>query len=74
MAYRSELRELNEINFARFDSRLEQRIVESEAWLPARLAHLLPVAAGRPGVVANPGPPLFFSRGTVVSVTNVRPG
>jgi len=33
MAYRSELRELNEINFARFDARLEHRIVESEARL-----------------------------------------
>ena len=27
-AYRSELRELNELNFARFDAKLEQRIAE----------------------------------------------
>lgn len=36
--YRSELRELNEINFARFDAKLEQRIVESEARLERLLA------------------------------------
>jgi hypothetical protein len=30
-AYRSELRELNELNFARFDAKLEQRIVEVKA-------------------------------------------
>jgi hypothetical protein len=29
--YRSELRELNEINFARFDAKLEQRIAEVKA-------------------------------------------
>jgi hypothetical protein len=28
-AYRSDLRELNELNFARFDARLEQRFAES---------------------------------------------
>jgi len=28
--YRSELRELNELNYARFDSKLEQRVVELE--------------------------------------------
>jgi hypothetical protein len=29
--YRSELRELNELNFDRFDAKLEQRVVELEA-------------------------------------------
>lgn len=31
--YHSELRELNELNFARFDAKLEQRIVEVKAEL-----------------------------------------
>ena len=31
--YRSELRELNELNFARFDAKLEQRIAEVKAEL-----------------------------------------
>ena len=30
-SYRAELRELNELNFARFDAKLEQRIVEVKA-------------------------------------------
>ncbi len=29
--YRSDLRELNELNFARFDAKLEQRLAQSEA-------------------------------------------
>ena len=29
--YRSELRELNELNYARFDAKLEQRIAELRA-------------------------------------------
>ena len=29
--YRADLRELNELNFARFDAKLEQRIVETNA-------------------------------------------
>ena len=31
--YRSELRELNELNFARFDAKLEQRLAEAKAAL-----------------------------------------
>ena len=31
--YRGELRELNELNFARFDARLEQRVTEVKAAL-----------------------------------------
>lgn len=38
--YRSELRELNELNFARFDAKLEQRTVELEAKLERRIAEL----------------------------------
>ena len=32
-AYRSELRELNEVNFSRFDAKLEQRLAEVKAEL-----------------------------------------
>lgn len=32
-AYRSELRELNELNFSRFEARLDQRLAELEAKL-----------------------------------------
>ncbi len=39
-AYRSELRELNEVNFARFDAKLEQRIAELRAELRSELASL----------------------------------
>lgn len=35
--YRSDLRELNELNFARFDAKLEQRITASEAKVDLRL-------------------------------------
>ena len=35
--YRSELKELNELNFARFDAKLEQRIAGLEAKLSAKL-------------------------------------
>ena len=38
--YRSDLREMNELNFARFDAKLEQRIVQVEAKVDARLAQL----------------------------------
>jgi hypothetical protein len=38
--YRSDLRELNELNFQRFDTRMEQRIVASERKLDARMAAL----------------------------------
>src|ERR1051326_9025362 len=34
--YRSDLRELNELNFARFDAKLEQRLAELRAELRAR--------------------------------------
>ncbi len=38
--YRADLRELNELNFARFDARLEQRIAELRAELRTGLAEL----------------------------------
>lgn len=38
--YRSDLRELNELNFSRFDSKLEQRFAEFDAKLDRRLAEL----------------------------------
>ena len=36
--YRADLRELNELNFARFDAKLEQRLAEFNARLEQRLA------------------------------------
>jgi len=35
--YRADLRELNELNFTRFDARVEQRLVSLEARLNARI-------------------------------------
>ena len=36
--YRADLRELNELNFARFDAKMEQRLAQSDAKLEQRLA------------------------------------
>ena len=38
--YRSDLRELNELNFARFDAKLEQRAAELDAKIDKRVAEL----------------------------------
>ena len=38
--YRSELREFNELNYARFDAKLEQRIAELRAEFNSRIAEL----------------------------------
>ena len=38
--YRSDLRELNELNFARFDAKLEQRLAEQDAKWERRIAEL----------------------------------
>ena len=38
--YRSDLRDLNELNFARFDAKLEQRIAEVMAHVDTRMAQL----------------------------------
>src|SRR4029079_12976511 len=40
LTYRADLRELNELNFARFDARLEQRLAELRAELRQELAEL----------------------------------
>ena len=40
LTYRADLRELNELNFARFDAKLEQRIAQSEARLDAKINRL----------------------------------
>ena len=39
-SYRADLRELNELNFARFDAKLEQRVVEVLAKTDRRFARL----------------------------------
>ena len=36
--YRSDLREVNELNFARFDAKMEQRLAQAEAKMEQRLA------------------------------------
>ena len=36
--YRADLRELNELNFARFDAKVEQRFAQSDAKLEQRFA------------------------------------
>ncbi len=38
LTYRGDFRELNELNFARFDAKLEQRFAEADAKLERRLA------------------------------------
>lgn len=38
--YRLELRELNELNFARFDAKLEQRVAQLDAKIEQRIAEL----------------------------------
>ena len=38
--YRGDLRELNELNFARFDARMEQRLAQSEARMEQRFAQV----------------------------------
>ncbi len=38
--YRADLRDLNELNFARFDAKVEQRFAESDAKLERRFAEL----------------------------------
>jgi len=38
--YRTDLRQLNELNFSRFDAKLEQRLAESDAKWERRLAEL----------------------------------
>lgn len=42
--YRSDLKEINELNFARFDAKLEQRLAELRAELRAYNRSLVPLA------------------------------
>jgi hypothetical protein len=49
--YRSELRELNELNFARFDAKLEQRVAELRAEFCTGLASLEGRLLARLGVL-----------------------
>jgi hypothetical protein len=47
VAYRSEFRELFEVNFARFDAKLEQRIAELRTEFKAEIAELRTEFSGR---------------------------
>jgi hypothetical protein len=49
--YRSELRDLNELNFARFDAKLEQRVAELRAEFQTGLASLEGRLLARLGVL-----------------------
>jgi hypothetical protein len=40
LTYRNDLRELNELNLARLDAKMEQRLAEFDARLQTQLAHL----------------------------------
>jgi hypothetical protein len=40
LTYRADLRELNELNFARFDAKLEQRLAELQAGLREEIGRL----------------------------------
>lgn len=47
--YRSDLRELNELNFARFDAKVEQRLAALESRLDARIDRLAAALEGKLG-------------------------
>ena len=47
--YRADLRELNELNFARFDAKLEHRLAELHARLDAKMDRVAAEAAARDG-------------------------
>ena len=51
--YRSELRELNELNFERFDAKLEQRIAELRAEMQVGFAKMESKFAGVDGKLAQ---------------------
>lgn len=51
--YRSDLRELNELNFARFDAKLEQRVAHLEAKLEQRVAEVKAELADRLGALES---------------------
>ncbi len=68
--YRADLRELNELNFARFDAKLEQRLAELRAELRAELSELRgDVHAGLAGLKTELVKWMFlFWVGTAVTV------
>jgi hypothetical protein len=77
--YRSELRELNELNFARFDAKLDQRVAELRAefqtgfaWLEGRLLARFGILEGRFGILEGRLVRLFLfwaaSLGTVLAL------
>jgi len=68
--YRADLRELNELNFARFDAKLEQRLAELRAELRAELSDLRgEVRAGLAGLKTELVKWMFlFWVGTAVTV------
>ncbi|SRR6266545_1239177 len=68
--YRADLRELNELNFARFDAKLEQRLAELRAQLRAELSDLRgDVHAGLAGLKTELVKWMFlFWVGTAVTV------
>ncbi len=45
--YRADLRELNELNFARFDAKVEQRLTALEARLDAKIDRLAAAVEGK---------------------------
>ena len=48
-SYRSELRDINEVNFARFDAKLEQRVDQLRSELKAQMSELKAVLEQRLG-------------------------
>jgi len=68
--YRADLRDLNELNFARFDAKLEQRLAELRAELRAELSELRgEVRAGLAGLKTELVKWMFlFWVGTAVTV------
>ncbi len=55
--YRTDLRELNELNFARFDAKFEQRMAELRAELRQAIAALRSELRGVPRTGAPSRPP-----------------
>src|SRR5256885_15641587 len=67
--YRADLRELNEVNFARFDAKLEQRMAELRTSVAERLAELEARVTRR--MVAFLGPTALATIGTGAGVLSL---
>ena len=66
--YRSDLRELNELNFARFDAKLEQRIAEVRAELRQEMGTLrTELQAGLAGVKGDLKAEIAASRASLMN-------